>query len=170
MAGFPDPGCHATVRTTRAAIPQLLRRGGGSIVTVSSVNAFLPNPGVVDYCAVMAALTNLRRSLSKKYGAQGVRVKTVSPGPVSTSLWLGEGCIAETIAQAGGGAADDAAKGAAAEPVTGRFTTPQEVADLVLLLAGGRAANVTGSDFMIDGGLIKTLSIHPLTTRNGQTK
>jgi NAD(P)-dependent dehydrogenase (short-subunit alcohol dehydrogenase family) len=150
-------GVMATVRTTRAAIPQLLRRGGGSIVTVSSVNAFLPDPGVVDYSAVKAALTNLCKSLSKEYGAQGIRVNTVSPGPVSTSLWLGEGGVAETIAQAGGGAADDVAKSAAAESVTGRFTTPQEVADLVLFLAGGRAANVTGSDFTIDGGLIKTL-------------
>ena len=40
---------------------------------------------------------------------------------------------------------------------TGRFTEPQEVADLVVLLAGDRAANVTGSDFVIDGGLVQTL-------------
>lgn len=122
----------ATVRTTRAAIPQLLRRGGGSIVTVGSVNAFLPDPGVIDYSAVKAALTNLCKSLSKEYGAQGIRVNTVSPGPVSTALWLGAGGVAETIAAAGGADADDVAKGAAAE-------------------------SVTGSDFTIDGGLIKTL-------------
>jgi NAD(P)-dependent dehydrogenase (short-subunit alcohol dehydrogenase family) len=150
-------GVMATVRTTRAAIPQIQRRGGGSIVTVSSVNAFLPDPGVIDYSAVKAALTNLCKSLSKEYGARGIRVNTVSPGPVSTGLWLGAGGVAETIAQAGGGAADDVAKGAAAESVTGRFTTPQEVADLVLFVAGDRAANITGSDFTIDGGLITTL-------------
>jgi NAD(P)-dependent dehydrogenase (short-subunit alcohol dehydrogenase family) len=150
-------GVMATVRTTRAAIPQLLRRGGGSVVTVSSVNAFLPDPGVIDYSAVKAALTNLCKSLSKEYGAQGIRVNTISPGPVSTALWLGAGGVAETIAQAGGGAADDVAKGAAAQSVTGRFTTPQEVADLVLFLAGDRAANLTGADVTIDGGLITTL-------------
>lgn len=150
-------GVMATVRTTRAAVPQLLRRGGGSIVTVSSVNAFLPDPGVIDYSAVKAALTNMCKSLSKEYGARGIRVNTVSPGPVSTGLWLGSGGVAETIAQAGGGAADDVAKGAAAESVTGRFTTPEEVADVVLFLAGNRAANLTGADVTIDGGLIKTL-------------
>lgn len=150
-------GLMATVRTTRAAIPELLRRGGGTIVTVSSVNAFLPDPGVVDYCAAKAALTNLCKSLSKEFGPQGIRVNTVSPGPVSTSLWLGEGGVAETIAGAGGGQADEVAKSVAAQSVTGRFTTPGEVADLVLFLAGDASANVTGSDFTIDGGLIQTL-------------
>lgn len=49
------------------------------------------------------------------------------------------------------------AEQAAAGSVTGRFTAPEEVADLVLLLASDRAGNVTGSDFVIDGGLIGTL-------------
>jgi len=49
------------------------------------------------------------------------------------------------------------ADAAAGQMVTGRFTTPAEVADLVVLLAGERAGNVTGSDFLIDGGLVKTL-------------
>lgn len=150
-------GLMATVRTTRAAIPELLRRGGGAIVTVSSVNAFLPDPGVVDYSAVKAALTNVCKSLSKELGPQGIRVNTVSPGPVSTGLWLGEGGVAETIAAAGGGQADEVAKNAASQSVTGRFTTPDEVAHLVLFLAGTASGNVTGSDFTIDGGLIQTL-------------
>lgn len=150
-------GVMATVRTTRAAIPQLIRRGGGSIVTVSSVNAFLPDPGVIDYSAVKAALTNLCKSLSKELGPQGIRVNTVSPGPVSTTLWLGEGGVAETIAGASGGSADEVAKGVAAQSVTGRFTTPREVADLILFLVGDTSTNVTGSDFTIDGGLIQTL-------------
>jgi NAD(P)-dependent dehydrogenase (short-subunit alcohol dehydrogenase family) len=45
----------------------------------------------------------------------------------------------------------------AAQSVTGRFTHPDEIADLVLFLASGRAANITGSDFVIDGGLVTTL-------------
>lgn len=43
------------------------------------------------------------------------------------------------------------------QSATGRFSLPQEVADLVVLLAGDRAGNVTGSDFVIDGGLVQTL-------------
>jgi NAD(P)-dependent dehydrogenase (short-subunit alcohol dehydrogenase family) len=49
----------AAVRTTRAALPPMLKRGGGAIVTVSSVNSFLPDPGVIDYGAAKAALTNI---------------------------------------------------------------------------------------------------------------
>jgi NAD(P)-dependent dehydrogenase (short-subunit alcohol dehydrogenase family) len=108
-------GLMAAVRTTRAAIPEMLRRGGGTIVTVGSVNAFLPDPGVVDYSATKAALTNLCKSLSKELGPQGIRVNTVSPGPVSTGLWLGEHGVAQTIAAASGSSADDVAKSAAAD-------------------------------------------------------
>ena len=146
----------AAVRTTRSAIPHLLARGGGNIVSTVSVNAFLPDPLVMDYSAAKAALANFSKSLSKEYGPQGIRVNTVSPGPVATDLWLGHGGVAETVARASGVDADAVAKGAAAQGVTGRFTYPQEVADLIVLLASGRAGNVTGSDLVIDGGLVQT--------------
>ena len=90
-------------------------------------------------------------------GPRGVRVNTVSPGPVETDLWLGDHGVAATV----GGANDldprAVVKQAAAGTSTGRFTRPEEVADLVLLLAGGRGANTTGSDIVIDGGLVQTL-------------
>jgi len=147
----------AAVRTTRAALPHLLDRKAGSIVTISSVNAFLPDPAIIDYCAAKAALSNFSKALSKEVGPHGIRVNTVSPGPVSTSLWLGKDGVAETFARASGGEPEAVAKQAAAGMVTGRFTRPEEVADLVLLLASDRAGNVTGADFVIDGGLITTL-------------
>jgi NAD(P)-dependent dehydrogenase (short-subunit alcohol dehydrogenase family) len=146
----------AAVRTTRAALPHLLARGSGAIVTICSVNSFLPDPLVIDYSAAKAALANFSKSLSKEIGPRGIRVNTVSPGPVATDLWLGKEGVAATLAHAGGGDADAVAKQAAGESVTGRFTRPQEVADLVLLLASDRAGNVTGADFVIDGGLITT--------------
>ena len=144
------------VRTTRAAVPHLIKTRG-AIVSVSSVNAFLPDPAIVDYTAAKAALTNFSKALSKELGPQGVRVNTVSPGPVSTPLWLGRGGVAETFAAAGGVDPAAVAAGAVAGSATGRFTTPEEVADLVLVLAGDRAGNVTGTDFVIDGGLVQTL-------------
>ena len=125
-------------------------------MTISSVNAFLPDPAVIDYSAAKGALTNLCKSLSKEFGGK-VRVNTVSPGPVQTDLWLGDHGVAAAVARATGASADDVAHHAAADASTGRFTYPQEIADLVLLLASDRAGNVTGSDFVIDGGLIKTL-------------
>jgi NAD(P)-dependent dehydrogenase (short-subunit alcohol dehydrogenase family) len=147
----------AAVRATRAALPHLLSRGAGSIVTISSVNAFLPDPSIIDYTAAKAALTNFCKSLSKEVGPRGIRVNTISPGPVETPLWLGTDGVAATIADASGGDANDVAKQVAKGSVTGRFTRPDEVADLVLLLASDRAGNVVGSDFTIDGGLITTL-------------
>ncbi|HEX6403432.1 MAG TPA: oxidoreductase [Pseudonocardiaceae bacterium] len=147
----------AAVRTTRAALPHLLDRAPATIVTVSSVNAFLPDPAVIDYSAAKGALTNFCKSLSKEFGPQGVRVNTVSPGPVETDLWLGDHGVAATVAKDTDSHPDEVAKQAVADTSTGRFTHPQEVADLVMLLASERAGNITGADIVIDGGLIKTL-------------
>jgi NAD(P)-dependent dehydrogenase (short-subunit alcohol dehydrogenase family) len=146
----------AAVRATRAALPHLLDRGAGSIVTVSSVNAFLPDPLVIDYSAAKAALSNFCKSLSKEVGPR-VRVNTVSPGPVATALWLGDDGVAARVAHAAGANPESVAAQAAGDAVTGRFTRPEEVADLVVYLAGTPAANITGADFTIDGGLISTL-------------
>jgi NAD(P)-dependent dehydrogenase (short-subunit alcohol dehydrogenase family) len=146
----------AALRTMRAALPHLAARPGASIVTISSVNAFLPDPQVIDYSAAKGALTNLCKSLSKEYGTK-VRVNTISPGPVQTDLWLGDDGVAATVARATGTTAEAVARQAAADTSTGRFTHPQEIADLALFLASDRADNITGSDFLIDGGLIKTL-------------
>ena len=147
----------AAVRTTRVALPRLLEHGTGTIVTICSVNSFLPDPLVMDYSAAKAALANFCKALSKEVGPRGIRVNMVSPGPVATGLWLGSDGVAATVARATGGQPDAVADQAAKDAVTGRFTQPQEVADLVLLLASGRAGNVTGADFVIDGGLTTTL-------------
>jgi NAD(P)-dependent dehydrogenase (short-subunit alcohol dehydrogenase family) len=147
----------AAVRTTRAALPHLLDRGAGAIITISSVNAALPDPLVLDYGAAKAALANFSKGLSKEVGSRGIRVNTISPGPVSTGLWLGDGGVAATVGAAIGRTPEEIEKGAAADAVTGRFTRPEEVAALVLLLAGDRAENVTGADFVIDGGMTSTV-------------
>lgn len=150
----------AVVRTTRAAIPRLLERGGGSVVTIGSVNAFLPDPGVIDYSAAKAGVWNLSKALSKEFGSRGIRFNTISPGPVSTSLWLGPTGVAATVGKALGVSPDEARRRVIEDGdgvSTGRFTEPAEVADLVLLLASGRVGNVTGSDYTIDGGLTKEL-------------
>ncbi|WP_328404685.1 oxidoreductase [Streptomyces sp. NBC_00390] len=147
----------AAVRTTREALPHLIDSGNGAVVTVGSVNSFLPDPAVIDYCAGKAALANFCKALSKEVGPHGVRVNTVSPGPVATDLWLGDEGVAATVSAAGGVDAEAVAREVAGRAVTGRFTRPEEVADLVLMLAGDRTGNVTGSDFVIDGGLVTTL-------------
>ena len=146
----------AAVRTTRAALPVMVAAGTGAIVNMSSANAFLPDPAVMDYSAAKAALANFSKSLSKEVGPHGIRVNTISPGPVATDLWLGDHGVAATVSRATGARAQDVQSQAAQQMVTGRFTRPEEVADLVVILASDRTANVTGADITIDGGLIPT--------------
>ncbi len=150
----------AAVRTTRAALGPMLKQGGGSIVNVASVNAFFePDAGVIDYGAAKAALVIFTKSISQEFGPRGIRINSVSPGPVSTELWLGKTGVAETVAKAMGVDADTARQKIVARMggiPTGRFSTPEEVATLVVLLASERTANVTGANYVIDGGLIKT--------------
>ena len=79
---------------------------------MSSVNAFLPDPGIIDYCAAKAALTNFSKALSKEVGPKGIRMNTVSPGPVETALWLGPNGVAATVAKTiGSGLRDGQAAG-----------------------------------------------------------
>jgi NAD(P)-dependent dehydrogenase (short-subunit alcohol dehydrogenase family) len=145
------------LRATRAALGPMLEQGSGSIVNVASINSFFqPDAATIDYGVAKAAVVNLSKSLSQEFGAKGIRVNCVSPGQVSTDLWLGEHGVAETFAQATGVDADTIRESATSAIATGRFTTPQEVATLVTLLASERTANVTGVNYVIDGGLIKT--------------
>ncbi|WP_432020796.1 SDR family NAD(P)-dependent oxidoreductase [Streptomyces sp. 1222.5] len=146
----------STVRATRAVLPLMAQARHGSIVTVASVNATLPDPMVIDYSASKAAVVAFSKALSKEVGPQGIRVNTVSPGPVQTDLWLAEGGVAETISAAAGVKPRDVVAQAAASTVTGRFSSPEEVADVILFLAGDLSRNITGSDVIIDGGFIPT--------------
>jgi NAD(P)-dependent dehydrogenase (short-subunit alcohol dehydrogenase family) len=148
----------AALRATRAAVTEMLERGGGTIVNVASVNSFFhPDGLVIDYGAAKAALLNVAKALSQELGPKGIRINSVSPGPVATDLWLGEHGVAATIAAATGVDADAVREQAIAGMPTGRFTTPEEVATLVALLASPRTGNVTGSNYVIDGGLVKTM-------------
>jgi len=81
---------------------------------------------------------------------------TVRPGPVATDLWLGAGGVAQTVSAATGAKPQEVAEQAASQMVTGRFSQPGEIADVVLFLASERAGNITGADFTIDGGLVPT--------------
>jgi NAD(P)-dependent dehydrogenase (short-subunit alcohol dehydrogenase family) len=150
----------SALRATRAAIVPMMKQGKGAIVNIASVNAFFqPDAGTIDYGAAKAALVNLTKSLSQEFGPRGIHINAISPGPVSTDLWLGKGGVADTVAKVTGVDQETARKNVVASIggfATGRFTTPEEVATLVVLLASERTANVTGANYVIDGGLIKT--------------
>ncbi|QUH03151.1 SDR family oxidoreductase [Saccharopolyspora erythraea] len=148
----------SAVRAIRAAIPAMLARGGGSIVNVSSGNARQPSPINVDYGAAKAGLNNLTKVLAGEYGPQGIRVNTVSPGPVRTPWWTAEGGVADLIAAQAGTDRESVMSSVVPEMMklaTGRFADPQEVADAVVLLASPRSASTTGADLAVDSGFLK---------------
>jgi NAD(P)-dependent dehydrogenase (short-subunit alcohol dehydrogenase family) len=149
----------SAVRTSRAALPYLLAAGSGAIVNISSINSRLPFPMVVDYSAAKAALTNLTKALSEEFAPRGVRVNAVAPGPVRTPFCTDPGGFADIVATGAGTTAQVALDEVVPRNMgisTGRVTEPDEVAELTVFLASPRAANITGAEFVIDGGQIKT--------------
>jgi NAD(P)-dependent dehydrogenase (short-subunit alcohol dehydrogenase family) len=149
---------YSALRATRAAVAEMVPRGTGAIVNVVSVNAFFQPDGlVIDYGAAKAALLNVAKALSQELGPKGIRINSVSPGQVETDLWLAADGVAATVGRAAGVGAADVREQAAAGIATGRFSTADEVATLVTMLASPRIANVTGANYVIDGGLVKTM-------------
>ncbi|MBV2363425.1 SDR family NAD(P)-dependent oxidoreductase [Streptomonospora nanhaiensis] len=155
-----DLNLFGVVRVTRAAIPVMTARGGGAIVNVSSINARMPAPSIVHYSASKAALTNVGRALAEELGASEIRVNTVSPGPVRTPMWTAkEDGFANVFAAQAGITVEEVMDRLLPETfaaTTGRISEPREVADVVIFLASPRAGNITGSDYVIDGGVLKT--------------
>ncbi len=100
-----------------------------------STHFFGPDGGVIDYGAAKTALVNVVKSLSQELVPSGIRITSVSPGPVATDLWLGEHGVAETVGGATGESADAVRDQMAASMPISRFTTPREVATIVALLA-----------------------------------
>lgn len=150
----------ATVRAVRAALPLLLARGGGAIVNVSSTHAHVPSGVNVDYGVAKAGVNNLTQALSEEFGPRGVRVNTVSPGPVVTPWWTADGGAADVLAEATGSDRLAVLNGGAAEMMrltTGRLIDPQEIADAIVLLCSPRSGSTTGTDVVDDAGLRKTV-------------
>jgi NAD(P)-dependent dehydrogenase (short-subunit alcohol dehydrogenase family) len=120
----------------------MVERGGGSIVNVASVGGVVALRNRAAYCASKGAVIALTRAVAVDHVADGVRVNAVCPGTVDTP-WVRR--LVEEV-----GESLDALR---ARQLMGRLGTPQEVAAAVLYLASDDAAFVTGTAFVIDGGL-----------------
>lgn len=154
-----DFNLFAVMRLTRLALPHLIERGG-AIVNVSSTLAKQPATNNYEYSAAKAALSNVSKGLAEEFGPQGVRVNTVLPGVTRTNWWTDEGGVADMFAGALGIDRDTLLDKALPETLrltTGRIVEPQEVADAVALLASPRSRGTNGSEFVVDGGMLKEL-------------
>ena len=114
---------------------------------------------IAPYSAAKAALTNVNKALAEDLTPQGIRVNAVSPGPVRTPLWTGPDGFAHLFADQAGTTVDDVMDRLLPESMaitSGRISEPEEIAALVLFLASERSGNVTGADYIIDGGMFKS--------------
>jgi NAD(P)-dependent dehydrogenase (short-subunit alcohol dehydrogenase family) len=151
-----DINLFSAIRACRAAVPSMLARGGGAIVSISSINGFLPEPTAADYSAAKAALVSFSKALSRHHARDGIRANVISPGLTATPMWLGDGGVAHQLEQAGEGTREDIVAGAEAEVPIGRFLEADEVAAMVVVLASGVASGMTGADVVVDGGSTPT--------------
>jgi NAD(P)-dependent dehydrogenase (short-subunit alcohol dehydrogenase family) len=136
----------SAVRATRAALPSCSPAAAGRSSTRARSTLRLPDPLVVDYSAAKAALTNFAKSLSKEFGPRGSGSTRSRPGRSPPTCGWATAACRDGRRRAEHRPADVEA-GAKAAMVTGRFTRPEEVADLVVLLAGDRIGNTTGAEF-----------------------
>ncbi|MBP2551583.1 NAD(P)-dependent dehydrogenase (short-subunit alcohol dehydrogenase family) [Neorhizobium galegae] len=146
------------VRLDKLLVPQMVAQRRGVVIHVTSIQRTLPLPeSTTAYAAAKAALSTYSKALSKEVAPQGVRVVRVSPGWIETeaSVRLAERLAAQANTDYEGGKKIimDSLGGI---PL-GRPSKPEEVANLIAFLASDRAASITGTEHVIDGGTIPTV-------------
>jgi NAD(P)-dependent dehydrogenase (short-subunit alcohol dehydrogenase family) len=153
-----DQNLFAAVRLDRALLPQMIAPGSGVIIHITSIQSRMPLPeATLAYAAAKAALSNYSKGLSKEVSRKGIRVIRVSPGWVETEAAVR---LVNRLAEESGADYEGARKGlmdSLGGIPLGRPAKPKEVADLVAFLASPRAASITGTEYVIDGGTIPTV-------------
>ena len=146
------------VRLDRALLPSMTTRGSGVVIHVTSIQNELPLPeATTAYAAAKAALSTYSKALSKEVSPKGVRVVRVSPGWIATESSI---ALAARLAADHGVSVEQGKQlimdSLGGVPI-GRPSEPGEIANLVAFLASDRAATITGSEYVIDGGTIPTV-------------
>jgi len=123
---------------TKAALPHM--PAGGSIITTSSVQAYTPSPGLLDYATTKAAINTYSKALAQQVAGKGIRVNVVAPGPFWTPL------------QVSGGQPVDKLPDFGSQSELGRAGQPAELAGAYVYLASGESSYTTGSTLSVTGG------------------
>lgn len=135
-------------------IPEMKKRGGGTIINLASVQGHACQRGVAAYAASKGAIHSLTRALALDHAGDNIRVNSISPGSVRTPM----------LARSAANFAPDVpveeafARFGAAHPL-GRIGTPEEVAELAAFLASDKAGFCTGGDYLVDGGLLAGIGV-----------
>lgn len=132
-----------------AAIPQLRKAGGGSIINMASIAAFSGIPDRFAYSTSKGAIVGMSLSVAKDYISENIRCNSISPARVHTPFV--DGFINKNYA---GKEEEMFAQLSKSQPI-GRMGKPEEVAALALYLCSNEASFITGCDYPIDGGFIK---------------
>ncbi|MDQ4126809.1 MAG: glucose 1-dehydrogenase [Actinomycetota bacterium] len=139
---------------SKHAIPEMSKRGGGSIVNVSSVQAFASQKGVAAYTASKGGVNALTRAMALDHAHENIRVNAVCPASVDTpmlrwsaDLFKGEKTLEETL------------EGFGKMHPLGRVARAEEVAGVISFLAGPEASFVTGGEYKVDGGMLAALGV-----------
>jgi NAD(P)-dependent dehydrogenase (short-subunit alcohol dehydrogenase family) len=146
----------SAVRLDRALLPDMIARGGGVIIHIGSNAAQLPQPGALAYASAKAALATYSKGLANQMGVHNIRVNLVSPGVIESAAL---GRRLQQLADENGTDIAAARQRFAStfDIPLGRIGAADDVAELVTFLASPRAKYITGTNHVIDGGLLPTV-------------
>lgn len=132
----------------KAAIPAMLRRGGGSIISTASVEGFFGEKMAAPYCAAKAGVINLTRTAAIEYGRRNIRANCICPGVVDTPMFA----LLQTVSP-------HTREQVAAQHALGRILRPEEIANVAVFLASEQSSGITGAAIVVDGGLTVGLNL-----------
>jgi len=134
----------------RHVLPEMIRQGSGAVVNTASVAGLVATPGMPAYVASKHAVIGLTKTVAGEVARQGIRVNAVCPGPVDTRMIH---ALERQISPDNPAAVEERYQSAIP---SGRYTTVDEIANMVLFLCSNLASNITGGQFVVDGGRVAT--------------